>query len=144
MLTRFQAGKREAGFTLIELMIVVAIISILAAIAVPNLMSYRNKSRVAAVVGSAEGIRATLANWAADSADNLYPTSIPDWTALVSTANASGGSLKTNMTDLSVQSMTYSSDGSDYTLTLIVNVPDNVGLAKTVLISPSGIEKVQP
>ena len=52
--------KVQAGFTLIELMIVVAIIGILAAIAIPQYQTYIAKSQVNRVMGETGSIRTAL------------------------------------------------------------------------------------
>ncbi len=56
-------GNNTKGFTLIELMIVIAIIGILAAIAIPNFISYRNKSFCSAAESDANGVAGAVADY---------------------------------------------------------------------------------
>ena len=62
-LNRLRLQANEKGFTLIELMIVIAIIGILAAIAIPNFIAYRNKTYCSAAESDANSISAGLADY---------------------------------------------------------------------------------
>jgi len=75
---RFEMMKQvQKGFTLIELMIVVAIIGILAAIAIPAYQSYVAKAQASEAFALSDGLKTPVAEWASDVAPGTACAGMP-------------------------------------------------------------------
>lgn len=65
-------SKRQSGFTLIEVMVVIVILGVLAVLIVPNVMGRSEKAKVDTTKISLKGVAGALDQYKADN--NHYPT----------------------------------------------------------------------
>ncbi|MEZ5729988.1 MAG: pilin [Burkholderiaceae bacterium] len=107
-------GTTQKGFTLIELMIVVAIIGILAAVAIPAYQDYTIRARVSEGFSLASAAKTVVAENAANGNSNL------------ATGYASPGTTK------NVKSVAITAANGKITVTYGANVENN----KTIVMEP--------
>ena len=77
MVNRFKKFKIKNGFTLVEIMIVVAIIALLAAIAIPNYTRHMQRARATEAVATMSMVRQAMRDYFINNNTHFNITDLP-------------------------------------------------------------------